>query len=74
MLLEDDKELQNAENLVPMVNSDFLDEHPDVADILNEMSAGLTTEDLATMIGKVDLERQLPEDVAREYLDSKGLI
>jgi osmoprotectant transport system substrate-binding protein len=74
VLLEDDKELQNAENLVPMVNSDFLAEHGDVADILNEMSAGLTTEDLATMIGKVDLERQLPEDVATEYLTDKGLI
>jgi len=74
VLLEDDKELQNAENLVPMVNSDFLAEHGDVADILNEMSAGLTTEDLATMIGKVDLERQLPEDVATEYLASEGLI
>ena len=57
-----------------MVNSDFLAEHGDVADILNEMSAGLTTEDLATMIGKVDLERQLPEDVATEYLADKGLI
>jgi osmoprotectant transport system substrate-binding protein len=74
VLLEDDKELQNAENLVPMVNSDFIDEHPDVADVLNGMSEGLTTEDLATMIGKVDLERQLPEDVAREYLVDKGLI
>jgi osmoprotectant transport system substrate-binding protein len=74
VLLEDDKELQNAENLVPMVNSDFLAEHGDVADILNEMSAGLTTEDLATMIGKVDLERQLPEDVATAYLTDKGLI
>lgn len=74
VLLEDDKQLQNAENLVPMVNSEFLDAHPDVADILNEMSAGLTTDDLATMIGKVDLERQLPDDVAREYLESKDLI
>jgi osmoprotectant transport system substrate-binding protein len=74
VLLEDDKELQNAENLVPMVNSDFLEAHPDVADILNEMSAGLTTDDLATMIGKVDLERELPADVAREYLLDKGLI
>jgi osmoprotectant transport system substrate-binding protein len=74
VLLEDDKQLQNAENLVPMVNSDFLAAHPDVADILNEMSAGLTTDDLATMIGKVDLERQLPEDVARAYLTDKGLL
>jgi len=74
VLLEDDKQLQNAENLVPMVNSDFLDQNPDVADVLNEMSAGLTTEDLAAMIGQVDLERLLPEDVARDYLVDKGLI
>jgi osmoprotectant transport system substrate-binding protein len=74
VLLQDDKHLQNAENLVPMVNSDFIDAHPDVADILDKMSAGLTTDDLATMIGKVDLERQLPEDVARTYLQDKGLI
>lgn len=74
VLLEDDKELQNAENLVPMVNSDFLAENPEVADILNEMSAGLTTDDLAMMIGRVDGERDLPEDVAREYLEDKGLV
>jgi osmoprotectant transport system substrate-binding protein len=74
VLLEDDKSLQNAENLVPMVNSDFIADNPEVADVLNEMSSGLTTEDLATMIGKVDLERQLPEDVATEYLESKDLI
>jgi osmoprotectant transport system substrate-binding protein len=74
VLLEDDKGLQNAENLVPMVNSDFLDAHADVADILNKMSANLTTDDLATMIGKVDLERQLPKDVATQYLQDEGLI
>ena len=74
VMLEDDKQLQNAENLVPMVNSDFIDANPEVADLLNEMSSGLTTADLAVMIGKVDLERQLPEDVAREYLVDKGLV
>ena len=74
VLLEDDKNLQNAENLVPMANSEFLAENPDVAEILNEMSAGLSTDDLATMIGKVDLERELPEDVAGKYLEGKGLI
>ena len=74
VMLEDDKQLQNAENLVPMVNSEFIDANPEVADILNQMSAGLTTADLAMMIGKVDVERQLPEDVAHEYLVDTGLI
>lgn len=74
VLLEDDRELQNAENLVPMANSEFLEQNPEVAEILNEMSAGLTTEDLATMIGKVDLEREQPEDVAADYLGERGLL
>jgi osmoprotectant transport system substrate-binding protein len=74
VLLEDDKNLQNAENLVPMVNSEFIDANPEVAELLDEMSAGLSTDELAEMIGKVDLERQLPEDVARDYLESEGLV
>ncbi|HET6652571.1 MAG TPA: ABC transporter substrate-binding protein [Nocardioides sp.] len=74
VMLEDDKQLQNAENLVPMVNSDFLDANPEVAGILNEMSSELTTANLAVMIGQVDVERQLPEDVAHEYLVETGLM
>lgn len=74
VILEDDKELQNAENLVPMVNSDFLADNADVADVLNKMSEQLTTLDLTRMIGQVDLERQLPADVAKEYLTQAGLI
>ena len=74
VLLEDDKQLQNAENLVPMVNTDFIDANPEVADLLNKMSAGLTTHDLSVMIGQVDEERMLPADVASEYLVDKSLI
>ena len=74
VLLEDDKGIQPAQNLIPAVNSDFLADNPDVADILNELSSTLTTEDLATMNAKVDLERQKPEDVATDYLTDKGLI
>jgi len=74
VLLEDDKQLQNAENLVPMVNTDFLDGNPEVADLLNNLSAGLTTNDLTVMIGQVDEERMLPADVASEYLVDKDLI
>ncbi len=74
VVLEDDKDWQNAENLVPMVNSGFLDENPEVADILNELSDVLTTEDLMRLNAAVDAERQLASDVAEEYLTDKGLI
>jgi len=73
VLLEDDKGIQPAQNLIPAVNSDFLDENPEVADVLNELSSTLTTEDLADLNAQVDLERQQPEDVAAAYLEEKGL-
>jgi osmoprotectant transport system substrate-binding protein len=74
VILADDKQLQNAENLVPIVNSDWLKDHEDAKSALNKLSAVLTTEDLTTMIGKVDLDREKPADVARAYLKDKGLI
>ena len=47
MILEDDKGIQPAQNLIPAVNSDFLKDNPDIEDVLNELSQTLTTEDLA---------------------------
>jgi osmoprotectant transport system substrate-binding protein len=72
--LEDDKGIQPAQNLIPAVNSDFLNENPDVATVLNKLSATLTTDDLAQMDLEVAVNRQQPEDVAQEYLESKGLL
>ena len=72
MLLEDDKGIQPAQNLTPAVNSDFLADNPDLEDLFNELSAALTTEDLAAMNLKVDLERQKPEDVAAAVPRGQG--
>ncbi len=74
VLLEDDKGIQPAQNLTPAVNSDFLAENPDLEDVFNELSEALTTDDLAAMNVKVDLERQKPADVAKAFLEDKGLI
>lgn len=73
VLLEDDKGLQLADNLVPVVGKDFLDDTK-MADALNQLAGTLTTDDLAQLDKKVDGERQKPADVAQEYLSSKGLI
>jgi osmoprotectant transport system substrate-binding protein len=73
-LLEDDKGIQPAQNLTPAVNSDFLADNPDLEEVFNQLSSALTTEDLARMNASVDVERQKPEDVAQEFLESKGLL
>jgi len=74
VILSDDKNLQNAENLVPIVNSDWLKSHKDAKTALDKLSSVLTTEDLTMLIGKVDLDREKASDVAKAYLKNKGLI
>ncbi len=73
VILEDDKGIQPAQNLIPAVNTEFLNDHPDVADVLNELAAVLTTEDLADLNGRVSIDREKPEDVAADYLSDQGL-
>ncbi|UWE07887.1 ABC transporter substrate-binding protein [Actinacidiphila bryophytorum] len=72
VLLTDDKHLQNADNVLPVLNAqDAAD--PKAAAALGKLTAVLTTADLTELNKKVDAERQKPEDVAADYLDTKGL-
>ena len=64
VVLEDDKQIQPAQNLVPAVSTEFLSAHPDVADILNPLMAALTTENLTELNGRIAVDREKPEDVA----------
>jgi osmoprotectant transport system substrate-binding protein len=73
VLLEDDKAIQPAQNLVPAVSSSFLDAHPDVAAPLNELMAKLTNETLTQLNAKVAIDREKPEDVAAQFLSDNGL-
>jgi osmoprotectant transport system substrate-binding protein len=74
VVLTDDKHLQNADYLVPIVNTKALQAHPQIATALDPLASVLTTDDLAQMDKKVDVQRQQPADVAKAYLQSKGLI
>ena len=73
-ILTDDQHLQNADNLIPIVNAKVLADHPQIADAINPLASVLTTDDLATLNNQVDGERQTVEDVAKNYLTSKGLL
>jgi osmoprotectant transport system substrate-binding protein len=74
VVLEDDKQIQPAQNLVPAVSTAFLEEHPDVADILNPLMAALTTENLTELNGRISVDREKPEDVAADFLSENGLL
>ncbi|MFD9973307.1 ABC transporter substrate-binding protein [Streptomyces sp. NPDC059017] len=73
VLLEDDKKLQNADNVLPLVNAKDAGSQ-EIADALGRLTRALTTEDLVELNRKVDAERAKPQDVAKEYLTSKGLL
>ncbi len=73
VILEDDKHLQLADNLVPFVNAKSAGD-PAIAEALNKLANVLTTEDLSQLNLKVDGERMEPAGVAQAYLKEKGLI
>ncbi|NHC24790.1 ABC transporter substrate-binding protein [Nocardioides sp. IC4_145] len=74
VVLEDDKQIQPAQNLVPAVATDFLEQHPDVEDLLEGLMDALTTENLTELNGRVAVDREKPEDVARDFLEQEGLL
>lgn len=70
--LEDDKGLNPAQNLVPLVRSEAVSET--VREALNAVSAELTTADLQSLNAEVSVDEREPEDVAREWLREQDLI
>jgi len=74
VVLTDDQHLQNADNLIPIVNSSVLQQHPQIADAINPLASVLTTSDLAALNNQIDGQRKTVEDVAKAYLTSKGLL
>lgn len=74
VLLEDDRGIQPAQNLVPAVSVAFLEEHPDVEEPLNELMAALDNATLGELIVRVTVDRETPEDVAEDFLEQEGLL
>ncbi|OII68486.1 MULTISPECIES: ABC transporter substrate-binding protein [unclassified Streptomyces] len=73
VLLEDDKKLQNADNVLPVVNARDAGS-AEIAAALAKVTEALTTADLVELNRKVDAERDKPADAAKSYLVEKGLI
>src|SRR3954449_8717398 len=74
MLLDDDKSIQPAQNLVPAVSTAFLKKNPDVKGVLNGLMSKLTTDDLVELNGKISNDREQPADVAQTWLKDNGLL
>ena len=72
VLLEEDKPLQPAQNIVPIGRKDAMTDQ--VKQALNAISARITTEQLTELNKQVDVDKQDPEKVANDWLTQQGLL
>jgi osmoprotectant transport system substrate-binding protein len=75
VLLADDKGLQPADNVVPVVRAEVAERHGDeLRAALDAVSAKLTTAELTSLLASVELNGRRPEAVARAWLQRHDLI
>jgi len=72
VVLEDDKGLQSAANVVPVFRSAVSSD--ELIEALNTLSAAITTEDLAAWNQATDVEKEDPVDVATTWLEDNDLL
>ncbi len=58
----------------PVVRQETLKKFPDLEKVLNGLAGQITEEDMLKMNARVDLDKERPEDVARDFLIEKGLV
>jgi osmoprotectant transport system substrate-binding protein len=72
VVLEDDKNLQPPDNVVPIVRTEVL--KGDLEELLNSISAKLTTEGLSELNKAVDIDKEDPADAAKGWLEANGFL
>ncbi|MDQ3810182.1 MAG: amino acid ABC transporter substrate-binding protein, partial [Chloroflexota bacterium] len=74
-VLDDDKHLQLADNVAPVIRGDLLARLPEgFPALIASVSTELTTGDLVELNTRVDVERQPVRDVVLAWLRSKALV
>ena len=71
VVLQDDQGLNPVQNVIPVGNEDA--DTDEIAEIVNEVSATLTTEELTELNRRVVIDVEDPEDVAADWLEENDL-
>jgi len=71
VVLDDPKNISIPQNVVPLIRSDALND--DIEQTLNAVSAELTTDELAGLVKRLEIDKDSPVNVAADYLKEKGL-
>ena len=72
--LEDDISFFPPYQAVNVIRSDVLEEYPELEDVLSLLDNAITTDEMLEMNYQVDVEGKTTEEVAHDFLASKGLI
>jgi osmoprotectant transport system substrate-binding protein len=73
VLMEDDKKNFPPYQLVPVVRDDILAAYPNMKDVLNKVSAKITTAEASAMNWKASgPEKKEPVDIAKDFLKAQG--
>jgi osmoprotectant transport system substrate-binding protein len=70
--LQDDKHLQNAENIVPEIRSDVVTD--EIRNLLDQVSASLNTSTVTGLVGQVVNDKKDPAAVAKAFLQQIGML
>jgi osmoprotectant transport system substrate-binding protein len=70
VVLEDDKHLQQADNVVPLIRTAVASS--EVTALLNSIDAKLNTPDLTAMNKSADVDKQDPADIAATWVKNHG--
>ena len=74
IVLEDDKKMYPSYRAGTVVRSEILSEYPELKPVLEKLNNILDDKTMADLNYQVESEGKKPEDVAREYLQEKGLL
>lgn len=72
--LEDDRHYFPPYDAVPVVRQAALELHPELRSVLKQLGEILTVEEMRKLNYAVDGEKRQPKDVAREFLERKGIL
>jgi osmoprotectant transport system substrate-binding protein len=72
VVLQEDKLLEPAQNLIPIGRKDAVTDQ--ISQALNALAPKVTSEELTKLNAQVDIEKKDPETVARDWLTQQGLI
>jgi osmoprotectant transport system substrate-binding protein len=72
VVLQEDKLLEPAQNLIPIGRKDAVTDQ--ISQALNALAPKVTSEELTRLNAQVDIEKKDPETVARDWLTQQGLI